>query len=190
MVNDALRGHAYQQWFLDYIKQSEHAEQALTEARAENDEAIGEWRGRLSDVEEQLHSTTEAHNGLVAEHARLMQKCDALRDAKADVSRTNERENEKPPEEPAKPVAHGPGCAHFYCGACGPHVRVDEDGCCATCGEETKIEFCRCELKPVAQQDEQEERLRRILEHCEDMGMGAFGSQLVAYLREERRRTP
>lgn len=28
----------------------------------------------------------------------------------------------------------------FTCPTCGPHVKADEDGCCATCGEDCKME--------------------------------------------------
>ena len=31
---------------------------------------------------------------------------------------------------------------HFCCPECGPHVPADEDGCCATCGEDCGIEPC------------------------------------------------
>jgi hypothetical protein len=33
---------------------------------------------------------------------------------------------------------------HFVCPDCGPHVSADEDGCCATCGRDAKIEACLC----------------------------------------------
>lgn len=31
---------------------------------------------------------------------------------------------------------------HFRCPDCGPHVGVDEDGCCFTCGADTDSEDC------------------------------------------------
>lgn len=31
---------------------------------------------------------------------------------------------------------------HFRCPSCGPHVAVDEDSCCATCGEDCAVEPC------------------------------------------------
>jgi hypothetical protein len=31
---------------------------------------------------------------------------------------------------------------HFRCPECGPHVRADEDGCCATCGADCVGEPC------------------------------------------------
>jgi len=35
---------------------------------------------------------------------------------------------------------------HFTCSDCGAHVKVDEDGCCATCGTDCAIEECHCQL--------------------------------------------
>jgi len=31
---------------------------------------------------------------------------------------------------------------HYKCSECGPHVAVDEDGCCVTCGRDCKTERC------------------------------------------------
>lgn len=31
---------------------------------------------------------------------------------------------------------------HFVCPDCGPHTKVDEDGCCAYCGADTTLEPC------------------------------------------------
>jgi hypothetical protein len=34
---------------------------------------------------------------------------------------------------------------HFVCPDCGPHVAVDEDECCAYCGEDCSITKCECQ---------------------------------------------
>lgn len=36
------------------------------------------------------------------------------------------------------------GPQHFVCTECGVHVKADEDGCCASCGADCKIEACAC----------------------------------------------
>ncbi len=33
---------------------------------------------------------------------------------------------------------------HFVCRECGPHVRCDEDGCCACCGADCTVAPCNC----------------------------------------------
>jgi hypothetical protein len=33
--------------------------------------------------------------------------------------------------------------AHFVCDECGPHAKVDEDGCCAWCGSDTDAAPCK-----------------------------------------------
>ena len=38
---------------------------------------------------------------------------------------------------------------HFVCPNCGPHVRVDEDGCHVSCGTACFHEPCKCELLRV-----------------------------------------
>jgi hypothetical protein len=32
---------------------------------------------------------------------------------------------------------------HFVCKDCGPHTKADEDGCCAYCGRDCKVEPCK-----------------------------------------------
>lgn len=42
------------------------------------------------------------------------------------------------------PVATTTMGEHWRCPTCGPHVRIDEDGCCMLCGEDCTVEPCDC----------------------------------------------
>lgn len=37
---------------------------------------------------------------------------------------------------------------HFRCPDCGPHIGVDEDGCCHSCGTDTTTEDCTADCPP------------------------------------------
>jgi hypothetical protein len=78
--------------------------------------AARDWRKEDMDREAEAHE--ETGRGLL----------DALADA---VDALDEWEKERAAE-----LAGG----SFTCPTCGPHVKADEDGCCATCGEDCKME--------------------------------------------------
>jgi hypothetical protein len=49
-------------------------------------------------------------------------------------------------KQPAYRIAVAPDepQEHFVCPDCGPHVKVDEDGCCAMCGADCTVDDCSC----------------------------------------------
>lgn len=85
---------------------------------------------------------------------------------------------------------------HFECPSCGNHVRVDEDGCCATCGLDCVVATCECVGLDVRRRPKQfdgvivgaesgprarpceESWVRDVVEQCKRAVVPAFAKQL------------
>lgn len=48
---------------------------------------------------------------------------------------------------------------HWACPSCGPHVGVDEDECCVTCGKDCDVKLCPAKCKGRAVEAEYKARL-------------------------------
>jgi hypothetical protein len=74
------------------------------------------------------------------------------RDDAPEVTRLAARDKGDPLPQPTMRCGLQP--EHFRCQNCGPHVRADEEGICASCGADTTIEPCAPSDKALRKQAE------------------------------------
>ena len=84
--------------------------------------------------------------GFDAENIDQQDYCDVFAQIKECFE--NRRELFVGKADPAKATGEKEVFEHFVCPECGKHAKADEDGCCATCGEDCTHEPCDCIPKP------------------------------------------